>query len=203
VDTFVLPALDETRRVDTRDTTSLVQAAASVVAQAEVEAAAIRASAAAEGYAAGVAEAHAATAPARDALEAAVAAFAQERERLAAEAEQAAVGLALSLAEKVLGTALALRPELVLDVCRGALRVTVERDRLVLLVNPDDAELVRGSVDELCASLGGIGRLEVAVERRVPRGGCIVRTSDGEIDARIAEQLAAASDVLREALARG
>src|SRR5689334_22152 len=147
-----------------------------------------------------MAEAHELLAPARDALEGAVAALAEERVRVYAEAEAGAVELALALAEKVIGVALGVRPELVLEVVTGALRRTDERDHLVVQVNPDDLELVRASVEEIAARLGGIARLEAASERRVARGGCVVRTPEGEIDATIPTQLDAAADVLRESL---
>lgn len=173
---------------------------AAAQAEAEVVIAAAAEQGRSEGHAEGLAAAHEALEPARAALEAATRELAAERARLAAEAEAAAVELALALAEKVLGAALELRPELVLDVATGAVRRTDDRDHLVLQVNPDDLELVRASLDDVAARLGGIGRLEVASERRVARGGCIVRTADGEIDARIEEQLARAAEVLREAL---
>jgi flagellar assembly protein FliH len=56
---------------------------------------------------------------------------------------------------------------------------------------------VQGSIDELTGRVGGIHRLEVVGERRVPRGGCVVRTVEGEVDARVGEKL----DLAREALA--
>jgi flagellar biosynthesis/type III secretory pathway protein FliH len=183
---------------------SIAEQAAAIVAAAEAQAEVVIAAAAeqgrAEGHAQGVAEAHELLAPAREALEAGLAALAQEKARVVAEAEAAAVELALALAQKVLGTALEVRPELVLEVATGALRRTDERDHLVLQVNPDDLELVRASLDEIAGRLGGIGRLEAASERRVARGGCIVRTPDGEIDATISTQLEAAAEVLRESL---
>jgi flagellar biosynthesis/type III secretory pathway protein FliH len=184
---------------------SLAEQAAAILAAAEAEAEVVIAAATeqgrAEGHAQGLAEAHALLAPAREALESALAALAGEKTRLEAEAEAAAVGLALALAEKVIGAALDVRPELVLEIAAGALRRTDDRDHLVLQVNPDDLELVRASLDEIAGRLGGIGRLEATSERRVPRGGCIVRTPDGEIDATVATQLEMAADVLRESLA--
>ncbi len=76
-----------------------------------------------------------------------------------------------------------------LGVVAGALLRTTDRDHLVLEVNPGDFELVRDAASELAARLGGINRMEVVSERRVGRGGCVVRTEEGEIDARIASQI--------------
>jgi flagellar biosynthesis/type III secretory pathway protein FliH len=90
----------------------------------------------------------------------------------------------------------------VVEVVTGALRRSVDRDRLVVEVNPDDVELVRDSVTEAADRLG-VGRLEVVAERRVARGGCVVRTSEGEIDARVTEQLDRAGELLRDTFVAG
>ena len=88
------------------------------------------------------------------------------------------------------------------ETVRGALRGIVERERITVLVNPDDLELVRDAMDELRASLGGIEHCEVQAERRVGRGGCVVRTPDGDVDARIETKLERAREVVEAALGR-
>ncbi len=153
----------------------------------------------AAGYAAGLAEARAGAA---SAIEAVLAAADQVRASEVAfleRAERSAVALALQAAAKVVGAELAARPELVLEVVSGALRRATERDRLVVEVSPDDFELVRDAADELAGRLGGIRRMEVVAERRVSRGGCVVRTPEGEIDSQISEQLDKLAQVLEQA----
>ncbi len=157
--------------------------------------AAARAAGMAEGMAAGRAEIE----PALRALGAAAEALGEERVAAAEAAERAAAELALRIAEKVLGAALEVRPELVLEVTRGALRRLVEPREATLLVNPDDVEAMRAAVEELGAEHGA--PLTVRAERRVPRGGCIVRTDAGEVDARIAGQLERAAKVIAAELA--
>jgi flagellar assembly protein FliH len=170
------------------------------LARAREEAEALRAAAHAEGLAAGRAEAMEALAPAVAALEQAVVAVHEERLEAAERLEANAVDLALFLAEKVLGGALAVEPERVVEAVRGALRGLVERERITILVHPDDLELVRESMDELRTTLGGIEHCEVQAERRVSRGGCIVRTPDGDIDARVETKLLRAREVIEGAL---
>jgi flagellar assembly protein FliH len=91
------------------------------------------------------------------------------------------------------------RPEKVLDVVGGALLRTAARHRLVIEVNPDDLQLVSENAEGLAAKLGGVQRLDVVAERRIERGGCIVRTEEGEIDARIGSQLERVAELLAEA----
>jgi flagellar assembly protein FliH len=162
--------------------------------QAEVDAARER------GYEAGLAEGQAQLESAVAALQAAAAALDARCEALAAEAERGTVELGLKIAEQALGAALAVDPERIVAVVRGALRRLVERERVTVLVHPDDLDLVRGAVPGLVSQLGGIEHLEVQAERRVARGGAVVATGEGEVDATLATKLERAREVLEEAL---
>jgi flagellar assembly protein FliH len=175
-----------------------------VVASARAEADAIREAARAEGFAAGQAEGAAAAqamaqaqlVPAVEALHAAADALAAERAAVADQVEARAVELALELAEKVVAGAIEAQPERVLDVVRGGLRCFMERDRVQILVNPEDLVLVRGAVDALAAELGGIEHVEVQEERRIGRGGAIVRTPAAQVDASIRTKLDRAREIV-------
>jgi flagellar biosynthesis/type III secretory pathway protein FliH len=172
-----------------------------LLARAEAEAEMVRASAHAEGYEAGRAEALAALSPALEALQTAVVAGREERIAAADQLEVHSVELALFLAEKIVGGALAVEPGRVVEAVRGALRGIVERERVTVLVHPEDLELVREAMDEMRATLGGIEHCEVQAERRVGRGGAIVRTQDGDVDARVETKLLRAREVVEHALA--
>jgi flagellar biosynthesis/type III secretory pathway protein FliH len=174
--------------------------AAGVLQRAQDEAATLRATARSEGFEQGRAEAAEALAPALQALEAAAAAVHAERLAASERLEAHAVDLALFLAEKVLGGALAVEPERVVEAVRGALRAVVERERVTVLVNPADLDLVRDAMDGLRATLGGIEHCEVQAERRVTRGGAILRTQDGDVDARVETKLQRAREVVESAL---
>jgi len=163
---------------------------------------AARAEGFAEGHAAGAAEAHARVASAEEALRAAAAALAADREQLADRVERAAVDLALSVAEQAVGAAIAADPELVLEAVRGALRRLVERERVIVLVHPEDLDVVRAGLAPLAAELGGVEHWEAQAERRVSRGGAVVRTADGEVDASIQAKLERAREVLDDELGR-
>jgi flagellar assembly protein FliH len=177
--------------------------AAELLEAAQAEAEALRAAARSEGYEEGRAQAIAALAPALQALETAAAAVQADREAAAVRLEAHAVDLALFLAEKVLHGALAVEPERVVEAVRGALRGIVERERVTVLVHPADLELVRDAMDEIRATLGGIEHCEVQAERRVTRGGAVVRTQDGDVDARVDTKLQRAREVVEAALGGG
>src|SRR5690349_4761677 len=122
--------------------------------------------------------------------------------RTADEVERHAVDLALQIAEKAIAGALAAEPERVIDVVRGALRCLVDRERVVILVNPADLETVREASGDLVRSLGGIDHCEVQEERRVARGGAVVRSDAGEIDANLSTKLDRAREILEAELRR-
>jgi flagellar assembly protein FliH len=106
------------------------------------------------------------------------------RTEVAEAAEERAAQLALTIAEKIVAGALEIEPGRVVDVVRGALRGLLDGERIIVCVHPDDVELVRA------AGLGSPeAHLEVHGERRVARGGAVVRTSTGEVDAEIEHKL--------------
>lgn len=171
-----------------------------LLAAARGEADRIRDEAYAEGLAAGRAAALAETGPAVQALGEALVQVEAERDRVAAEVEEAAVGLGLQIADKALTAAVTAHPDRVVDVVRGALRCLVERERVTILVHPDDLELIREAADGLVRQLGGIEHIDVQEERRVARGGAMVRSTAGEIDARLQTKLDRAREILQEEL---
>jgi flagellar biosynthesis/type III secretory pathway protein FliH len=179
------------------------RAAEDVVARAHAEAEQIRAAAQQAGFEAGRAEALAAAQPAAEAFAAAARQQSATVEDLTTRTDAAAVEQALRIADQALGAAVAADPERVLDVVRGALRRLVERERVLLLVHPDDLEIVRERVADLVGELGGIEHCEVQAERRVARGGAVVRTEEGEVDATLDTKLARAREVLEDELAAG
>jgi flagellar assembly protein FliH len=181
-------------------------AAQSLLAAARTETERLREQAVADGHRAGAEqarlEAAAALQPALAALAAAADRLAELQAEAAGRAETRATELALAVAEKIVAGALDVQPERVLDVVRGALRGMLDHGRVVVCVHPDDAELVRGAVEGAGHGLGALGQVEVHEERRVARGGALVRTSEGEIDATAAAKLERARELIATELGR-
>ena len=121
-----------------------------------------------EGLREGREEALAALAPALEALEPGRRGRAGRRSSRAPSASRRTPSTwRCSSPRRSLGGALAVQPELVVEAVRGALRGIVERERVTVLVHPEDLELVRDAMDDVRASLGGIEHCEVQAERRV------------------------------------
>ena len=174
---------------------------ATATATPAVDVDAIRAEGFNEGYTAGAADARGAVEPAAAALHAAATELAALRSDVAERSERAAIELAVRIAEQVLQGALAVEPERVVDAVRGALRRLIERDRVLVLVHPDDLDVVREHADALIAELGGIEHCGIEADRRVSRGGAIVRTAEGEVDATLETKLERAREIVETELA--
>ncbi len=90
------------------------------------------------------------------------------------------LALALDVARQVVAGELAARPERILDVVNLALKQMAESTRGArLLLNPEDAALVRPHLDQVLDK----NRLRIVEDVRIVRGGCLIETPHGDIDA--------------------
>lgn len=90
------------------------------------------------------------------------------------------LNLALDVAKQVVAGELAARPERILDVVKLALRQMAETTREArLLLNPEDAHLVRPILSDLLDK----SRLRIVEDARIVRGGCLIETPQGDLDA--------------------
>lgn len=182
-----------------------VHDAADVLSAAHAEAEQIReqarAAGEAEGRAAGLAAVRAEMQPALESLSAAADELRAVRDQLLSELQSDAVNLALRMTEHILGGAVQVAPERVVDVAGLALRRISERRTVTLVVNPADLDLLAQAVPALRSELGGIEHLNVQSDRRVGRGGVLARTEAGEIDASIDTQLQRVREIAAAELA--
>jgi flagellar assembly protein FliH len=111
-----------------------------------------------------------------------------ERSKLIEDAEPELVRLALGIAERVLHQQVAIDRGVVVEMAKVAIARLIERDTVTVRVNPADLERMREHRDELIA-IGDIRNLRVVEDQRVGRGGVVVDTDAGTIDARISTQL--------------
>jgi flagellar assembly protein FliH len=172
------------------------------LAEAERLKAQARATGHREGWAAGIEEGRTELLSAAGVLRSALDGIEQLREELLAALERDAAELALALCEQILAGALEVQPERIVDVARNALRRVVDRRRITLVVNPADLETLSEAVVRLQSELGGIEHCEVQSDRRIGRGGALLRTEAGEIDVTVTSQLERAREIVAEALVR-
>jgi type III secretion system HrpE/YscL family protein len=120
-----------------------------------------------------------------------------EAARRAGETEPELRRLAVRIAEKILGEALRLDPDAVVSIVRAALTSARGRRELTIRVHPDDVAAVTAGRARLADALH---RAEIGVraDPDVARGGCVIDSEVGAIDARLDVQLAAIERALCE-----
>jgi flagellar assembly protein FliH len=107
------------------------------------------------------------------------------RKKLRREAEQDLVKLAVAIAHRVLRRELTTDPEAILGLVKAALERVEAREVFRVRVHPEDARIL-----EPCfADLGLPEKIEVAADRDLERGGVILETSRGQLDASVETQL--------------
>ena len=117
------------------------------------------------------------------------------RARAGAEAELRA--LAVRIAEKLLGRELALDAGAVVDVAATAMRHAGEPRELVVRCATEDLEALERGKPRLVERCRAAQAVRFVADDRVARGGCIVETELGVVDARLSTQLDAIERALR------
>ena len=179
------------------------EAAAALLARAQLEADALRAEAVSvreaarrEGFETGRADGEAEAAVA-------LAAARTEAARLVAAAGPTAIALAAKMAEKIVGRAVALAPETMAEIAGEALAACRPGAGAVRVrIHPDDLPAVETRRAALEARAPAVA-LELVADETVGRHGCVIETPQGRVDARLETQLAALERALTAGGRRG
>jgi len=146
----------------------------------EAELSTLREAARAEGYAAGLAAGLAESEQTDGRLKQLAESFGNTLDNLDFHLAEMVLELALDVARQVVTSELAVRPQHILDVVNLALKQMAETNREArLLLNPEDAALVRPHLDQVLDK----NRLRIVEDVRIVRGGCLIETSQGDLDA--------------------
>jgi flagellar assembly protein FliH len=151
-----------------------------------------------EGLAAGRAAAQAEFADATATMLELVESVRAQRHLVIEGAEPEIVRLAMAIAERIVHQQIATDPSVIVESVRHALTRLANREVITLRVNPADLETIRKHREEF-ANSSEIEHLRIIEDQRVDRGGVIVETEAGTIDAKIATQLREARRVLQVA----
>jgi flagellar assembly protein FliH len=103
--------------------------------------------------------------------------------------EREAFRFALAAAGVIVRREVALDSEMAIRQVREALRRVVGVESVILRVHPDDEPAVREGRQQLLSSTDSLREFIVEPDEKVERGGCIIESPSGTIDARIATQL--------------
>lgn len=147
---------------------------------AEAELARLREAARAEGYAEGLAAGRLEAEQSCGRMKQLAESFGNTLDNLDFRLADMVLALALDIARQVVAGELATRPERILDVVNLALKQMAETSREArLLLNPEDAALVRPHLEQVLDK----NRLRIVEDVRIVRGGCLIETAQGDLDA--------------------
>jgi len=130
------------------------------------------------------AEAEAALEPLRAELSRSIAEAGRLRDEITASVEHEMVQLALEIAKKVVHREVTVDREIVVSLARVSLIRLHGRAAATIHLHPDDYQYVSA----LREKLGAGNAIELTADPLITRGGCLIETDLGDVDARIEQQ---------------
>ncbi|MBI2876002.1 MAG: hypothetical protein HYY20_03900 [Candidatus Tectomicrobia bacterium] len=121
------------------------------------------------------------------------------RQRIWEKSESDLVALSLAIAKGILHREVALDGEVIVRVAREALKNVAAGEWVKIRVNPADLEALTAHRDQLLDPSDGARGLQIEEDSSIARGGCLVESSLGEVDARIERQMEILETALRSA----
>ncbi|MFZ1081933.1 MAG: FliH/SctL family protein [Candidatus Kryptoniota bacterium] len=122
--------------------------------------------------------------------------FSKEVERYNQEFDSAVMKLAIAVAKRIVAREINIDEGAVLARSREAIRKIAGVDKIKIHVNPSDEEYIREHRNELMSYADSVKEIAIEGDNKVERGGCIIESDLGNIDARISTQF----ELVEEAL---
>jgi flagellar assembly protein FliH len=113
------------------------------------------------------------------------------------DVESDLVQLALAVARKIVGREVSIGPEAVTRIIRQALDRVEHSGRIIIKLNPADLDLLADIKPKCLSGLPEAGRAAFEADASISRGGCLVETDGGEVDARIEHQFKVVEEAFR------
>lgn len=121
------------------------------------------------------------------------------RDDIIRSSEKLMTEMILMIARKVIKDEIVERREVVINNIKEAIQRVKDRDRIDIRVNFADLDMTTAHKDELIRMMDTLKKVNIYEDNRVDRGGCIIETDVGAIDARISTQLDAVEESIRNA----
>lgn len=142
-----------------------------------------------KGYADGLAFQKKDVAMALEALSAATRAVPMIHKDILAKGEEQIVKLAIAIAEKILHTEVTTRKDAILEVLKNAIRSVADTDGMKIRLNPLDFRYMMEVKKDFLQSFDSLRNVMFEEDSSIKRGGAVVETALGEVDARLESQL--------------
>ncbi len=114
--------------------------------------------------------------------------FEQFRKGLLEKAESQILDLAFSITEKIIHQEVLTNRDVIQGVLREAINNILDRDNIKVRLNPRDYAYMMEMKPDFLQSLDGVKNMVFEEDPAVKRGGALLETSFGEVDARLNQQ---------------
>lgn len=119
------------------------------------------------------------------------------REEMTQNWENAFLRLVFRVAKTVIRRELKQEPQISVQWVRETLELSLGENGLVLILNPEDAVLLKTPLERLFSEFRQLGEIEIRTDATLSRGDCILRSENGQLDQRLDSQLARIEEELR------
>ena len=114
------------------------------------------------------------------------------------DAEREIAKLGLLIAKKIIRRTIEEKKYIVVDCINFALKSVSQTEELVIRLNPDDYKTITDKKSKAEKSISRSKDIKFVEDRRVEKGGCIIETQNGDIDARPSSQLKIADRIINK-----
>jgi flagellar assembly protein FliH len=103
--------------------------------------------------------------------------------------EENILNLVFSVSEKVINQEISLNRDVIYGVLKSAIKQTLDKEGIKVRLNPEDYQTIMEIYPGIINSFDDIRDMIVVEDNGIKRGGVIIETSSGEVDARLDQQL--------------
>jgi flagellum-specific ATP synthase len=124
--------------------------------------------------------------------------LADHRRIIQSASRRDAVAIAIAMANSIIKHEIQRNPVYSRTILRNALNMAAGHEYVKIKIHPQDDEIVRAIIADELSEADFAGKPEIILDRNMQRGGCLIETDFGVVDARIDQQLSALSNNLKD-----
>lgn len=125
--------------------------------------------------------------------------IARLKEKMLERSQPDMLRLVFAIAERVVQANVKIDPDVITRTVKQAINLAVSAEEFHIRINPDDLQVVNDHKPLFIASLSGLSNIEFVPDESLTRGGCILESPLGRVDATMEAQIEAISNCLQEA----
>ncbi len=125
--------------------------------------------------------------------------LAELRKTVYSKSEGEIMELVLMIARKVIHAEILINREVILNVIKAAIANVLQKEKMIIRINPEDFDFAVSCKPDLQAYVEDLKNVVMEKDDTIERGGCIVITEAGKVEAQIDQSFAEVEEILRKA----